>query len=51
MRNEMLTKHEYIISREGVFNAHFLCLGSTKIFGGIGNGLAEAMAELNQLKN
>jgi len=50
MRNEILTKHEYIIFKEGVFNASFLYLGSTKIFGGIGKGLAEAMATLKQHK-
>jgi hypothetical protein len=50
MRNEILTKHECIIFKEGVFNAKFHYLGSAKILGGIGKGLAEALAELKQLK-
>jgi hypothetical protein len=38
------------VLEKGVSNAEFHYLGSAKILGGIGKGLAEAMADLNQLK-
>lgn len=50
MRAESLTERERLILEKGVSNAEFHYLGSAKILGGIGKGLAEAMAELKQLK-
>lgn len=50
MRLEGLTERERLILDKGVSNAEFHYLGSAKILGGIGKGLAEAMAELKQLK-
>ena len=46
MRNEMLTERERLILEKGVSNAEFHYLGCAKILGGIGKGLAEAMADL-----
>jgi hypothetical protein len=46
-----LTERERKILEVGVSNLEFHYLGSAKILGGIGKGLAEAMAELKQLKN
>lgn len=48
MRAESLTERERHILEKGVSNAEFHYLGSAKILGGIGKGLAEAMAELNK---
>ncbi len=47
---EGLTQRERLVLEKGIskFEVHYL--GSAKILGGIGKGLAEAMAELNQLK-
>lgn len=50
MRNEGLSERERLVLDKGVSNAEFHYLGSAKILGGIGKGLAEAMAELKQLK-
>ncbi|MFO1486292.1 MAG: sialate O-acetylesterase [Verrucomicrobiaceae bacterium] len=50
MRLEGLTERERLVLDKGVSNAEFHYLGSAKILGGIGKGLAEAMAELKQLK-
>jgi hypothetical protein len=50
MRAESLTERERLVLEKGVSNAEFHYLGSAKILGGIGKGLAEAMAELNQFK-
>ncbi|MEZ5384274.1 MAG: sialate O-acetylesterase [Prosthecobacter sp.] len=50
MRKEGLTERERLVLDKGVSNAEFHYLGSAKILGGIGKGLAEAMAELKQLK-
>jgi len=47
---EGLTEHERLVLAKGVSNLEFHYLGSAKILGGVGKGLAEAMAELNQLK-
>lgn len=48
MRAESLTERERLILEKGVSNAEFHYLGSAKILGGIGKGLAEAMAELRR---
>ena len=45
-----LTEPERLVLEKGVSNLEFHYLGSAKILGGIGKGLAEAMAELKQLK-
>ncbi len=50
MRNEGMTQRERLVLEKGISNLEFHYLGSAKILGGIGKGLAEAMAELNQLK-
>jgi len=49
LRLEGLTEHERQIVEKGVSNFEFHYLGSAKILGGIGKGLAEAMVELKQL--
>jgi hypothetical protein len=38
------------VLEKGISNLEFHYLGSAKILGGVGKGLAEAMAELKQLK-
>lgn len=50
LRAEGLTERERLVLEKGISNFEFHYLGSAKILGGIGKGLAEAMAELNQLK-
>jgi alpha-galactosidase len=50
MRLEGLSERERLILEKGISNLEFHYLGSAKILGGIGKGLAEAMAELKQLK-
>lgn len=47
---EGLTQRERQVLEKGVSNAEFHYLGSAKILGGVGKGLAEAMAELKQLR-
>ena len=47
---EGLTAHERLVLEKGISNLEFHYLGSAKILGGIGKGLAETMAELKQLK-
>ncbi len=47
---EGLTERERLVLAKGVSNADYHYLGSAKILGGVGKGLAEAMAELNILK-
>ncbi len=47
--NEGLTERERMIIEKGISNFEFHYLGSAKILGGIGKGLAEAMAELKRL--
>lgn len=44
------TGRERLVLAKGASNAGFHYLGSAKILGGVGKGLAEAMAELNHLK-
>jgi hypothetical protein len=51
LRADGLTERERLVLEKGVSNFEFHYLGSAKILGGIGKGLAEAMAELNHLKN
>jgi len=51
MLNEGLTERERQILDKGISNLEFHYLGSAKILGGIGKGLAETMAELKQLNN
>ncbi len=50
MRADGLTERERQVLEKGISNLEFHYLGSAKILGGIGKGLAEAMAELRQLK-
>ncbi len=45
-----LTERERQVLEKGVSNAEYHYLGSAKILGGVGKGLAEAIAELRQLK-
>jgi alpha-galactosidase len=47
---EGLTERERLVLAKGISNAEFHYLGSAKILGGVGKGLAEAMAELNKTK-
>ena len=49
MRTEGLTERERLVLEKGISNLEFHYLGSAKILGGVGKGLAEAMAELKQL--
>jgi len=50
MRAEGLTERERQVLEKGISNLEFHYLGSAKILGGVGKGLAEAMAELKQVK-
>jgi len=50
LRLEGLTERERQVLEKGISNLEFHYLGSAKILGGVGKGLAEAMAELKQLK-
>ena len=47
---EGLTERERLVMEKGISNFEFHYLGSAKILGGVGKGLAEAMAELKQFK-
>lgn len=49
MRNEELTERERQVIDKGISNLEFHYLGSAKILGGIGKGLAESMADLKNL--
>lgn len=51
LRAEGLTERERLVLEKGISNFEFHYLGSAKILGGIGKGLAEALAELKQPKN
>jgi alpha-galactosidase len=46
---EGLNDRERLVMEKGISNAEFHYLGSAKILGGVGKGLAEAMAELKHL--
>jgi hypothetical protein len=48
MRKEGLTEREVLVIDKGISNFEFHYLGSAKILGGVGKGLAEAMADLKQ---
>ena len=50
MRREGLSDRQRAVIEKGISNLEFHYLGSAKILGGVGKGLAEAMAELKQLK-
>ena len=50
MRLEGLSERERLVLEKGISNQEFHYLGSAKILGGVGKGLAEAMAELKQFK-
>lgn len=50
LRSEGLTERERLVLDKGISNAEFHYLGSAKILGGVGKGLAETMAELQHLK-
>lgn len=50
MRKEGLTEREFTILEKGISNLEFHYLGSAKILGGVGKGLAEAMAGLRAAK-
>ena len=49
MRNKELTERERQVIDKGISNLEFHYLGSAKILGGIGKGLAESMADLKNL--
>lgn len=49
LRGEQLTERERAVLDTGVSNAEYHYLGSAKILGGIGKGMAETMAELKRL--
>jgi Carbohydrate esterase, sialic acid-specific acetylesterase len=48
MRAENLTERERLILERGVSNAEYHYLGSAKILGGVGKGLAEALSEMTR---
>jgi alpha-galactosidase len=48
LRAEGLTERQRTVLEKGISNLEFHYLGSAKILGGIGKGLAEAMAELKK---
>lgn len=50
MRAEGLSERERTLLGKGISNLEFHYLGSAKILGGVGKGLAEAMAELRKAK-
>ena len=50
MRREGLSDRQRLVIEKGISNLEFHYLGSAKILGGVGKGLAEAMAELKQLE-
>jgi Carbohydrate esterase, sialic acid-specific acetylesterase len=51
MRMEGLNERERLVLEKGISNQEFHYLGSAKILGGIGKGLAEAMVKLRTGKN
>ncbi len=51
MRNEGLTERERLVMEKGISNLEFHYLGSAKILGGIGKGLAEALIDLKRQQN
>lgn len=51
MRREGLTDRERLVIEKGISNLEFHYLGSAKILGGVGMGLAEAMTQLESVQN
>ncbi|MBM3967101.1 MAG: sialate O-acetylesterase [Planctomycetes bacterium] len=51
MRREGLTDRERLVIERGISNLEFHYLGSAKILGGVGVGLAEAMTQLESAQN
>jgi Carbohydrate esterase, sialic acid-specific acetylesterase len=51
MRSEGLTERERLVMEKGISNLEFHYLGSAKILGGIGKGLAEALIDLKRKQN
>ena len=49
MRSQGLTERERLVIAKGISNFEFHYLGSAKILGGVGKGLAEAMAGLESM--
>lgn len=50
MRMDGLTDRERKVIEKGISNLEFHYLGSAKILGGVGKGMAEAMADFKQVK-
>ena len=50
LSSEGLTERERLVMEKGISNLEFHYLGSAKILGGIGKGMAESMAELKKLE-
>ncbi len=50
MRMDGLTDRERQVIEKGISNLEFHYLGSAKILGGVGKGMAEAMADFKQVK-
>jgi hypothetical protein len=50
LRMEGLTERERTVLEKGISNQEYHYLGSAKILGGVGKGLAETMADLKELK-
>jgi len=50
MRMDGLTERERQVMEKGISNLEFHYLGSAKILGGVGKGMAEAMVDLKQAK-
>jgi Carbohydrate esterase, sialic acid-specific acetylesterase len=50
LRQTSLTERDRLVLEKGISNQEYHYLGSAKILGGVGKGLAEAMAQLRQLK-
>lgn len=51
MRRDGLSDRQRLIIEKGISNLEFHYLGSAKILGGVGKGLAEAMSELRRSTN
>ena len=49
LRGEQMTERERTVLDVGISNAEYHYLGSAKILGGIGKGMAETLAELKHL--
>jgi hypothetical protein len=51
MRSDELSQREQRVIETGISNLEFHYLGSAKILGGVGKGMAQAMSELRTSKN